>query len=75
MWTTDEYDEGIKATVLVDTLGTARGIDIDTNGTTVYFAGDGCIAKVDVDGYNLDTLVCYTETTGTDMQAPLLLLL
>ena len=69
VWYTDEWDEGISGTVLVNTLGDAQGLDVDSNGTTVYFNSGGCVAKVDVDGSNLHILVCYDEdVTDYSMQ-------
>ncbi|KAH8096215.1 metalloendopeptidase [Aureococcus anophagefferens] len=68
VWTTDQADAGIVATVLVDTLGKAKGVDIDLNGTTVYFTIDGCIGRVDKDGYDLKEIVCYDFDTASSME-------
>ena len=62
---------GVRADVLLDSLGEAKGIDIDYNGTTIYFTIDGCIGRVDYDGQDLKEVLCYDEEEDdeeTDMQ-------
>ena len=43
VWTTSNEWEDVHASVLVDTLGYANGLDVDVNGSVVYFTIDGCI--------------------------------
>ena len=59
VWWTNELLEGVRANVLVDTFGDARGIDIDSNSTTIFFTIDGCVARVEPDGYDLKEIFCY----------------
>jgi len=70
VWWTDEQLEGVRATVLIDTFGYAKGIDIDSNATRVYFTVDGCIARVDKDGSDLKEILCYTgdDDENSNMQ-------
>lgn len=75
VWTTDEYNEGYLATVLVNTLGTAEGIDIASNGTYVYFGADSngeddfdynsCIVKAAVDGSLVELVFCYGDASNS----------
>ncbi|KAK7240914.1 metalloendopeptidase [Aureococcus anophagefferens] len=46
-WTTSAQWEDVHASVLVDTYGYARGVDVDLNGSVVYFTVDGCIGKME----------------------------
>ena len=75
VWYTNEYDAGYSATVMINTIGTAEGVDVTTNSTYVYFgANDGsddydsgdfayhsCIGKAAVDGSSVALVVCYGE--------------
>ena len=61
VWWTNEQLEGVRATILVDTFGYAKGVDIDSNATTVYFTVDGCVARVHTDGYELKEILCYSN--------------
>ena len=68
VWTTSNEWEDVHASVLVDTYGYARGVDVDLNGSVVYFTIDGCIGKVHKEGYDPGVLVCYENVTDTQME-------
>ena len=68
VWTTSNEWEDVHASVLVDTYGYARGVDIDLNGSVVYFTIDGCIGRVHREGYDPGVLVCYENVTDTQME-------
>ena len=60
VWVMEHQDEGVEATVLVDTTGKAQGVIMGANETYVYFVEDsGAVWKVDIDGRNPIELIDY----------------
>lgn len=70
VWWTNEELEGVRANVLVDTFGDSRGIDIDSNSTSIFFTVDGCIGRVEPDGLDLKEVFCYDvdDDPGSQME-------
>ncbi|KAJ8598322.1 hypothetical protein CTAYLR_007553 [Chrysophaeum taylorii] len=64
IWTSTSANEDMLATVLVATGVSATGIDIDANGTTLYFTGIGCVSKVGTEGYGLEQIACVNNASG-----------
>lgn len=60
IWTMNNFDMGLKATVLVQSGVTAMGVDVHND--TVYFDGAGCVSKLTT---TVETLLCYNNS---DMQ-------
>lgn len=60
VWVMENTDEGVLATVLVDTTGKAQGVIMGANETYVYFVEDsGAVWKVDIDGRNPIEMIDY----------------